>query len=131
VIVFQHHPLYSSGITHGSDERLRGALEPLLVKYGVDLVFTGHDHLYERTKPQQDITHFVVGSGGKLRPGDFRPNLPFSARIFDRNNAFLAVEIAGDQLVFNAYAATGDVVDSGKITRVARKAPAAAKGGSR
>ena len=55
-IVFFHHPLYSSGITHGSDERLRSTLEPLFVKYGVSVVLTGHDHLYERSKPQQGIT---------------------------------------------------------------------------
>ena len=124
VIVFQHHPIYSSGITHGSDERLRSVLEPLLMKYGVDLMLTGHDHIYERSKPQHDITHFVTGSGGKLRPGDVRPDQPFSAKVNDRTNVFLAVEILDDQLVFNAYATDGSVVDSGTITRVAKKAAA-------
>ncbi len=127
IIMFEHHPLYSSGITHGSDERLRSALEPLLTKYGVDLVLTGHDHIYERTKPQQDITHFVVGSGGKLRPGDFRRNLPFSEKVIDRTNVFLAVEILDKQLIFNAYATDGAVVDSGTITRVDRKPAAGAE----
>ncbi len=127
IIVFEHHPLYSSGVTHGSDERLRNALEPLLTKYGVDVVLTGHDHIYERTKPQHDITHFVVGSGGKLRPGDFRRNLPFSAKVIDRENVFLAIEILGDELIFNAYATDGTVVDSGKITRVAGRSGAVAK----
>lgn len=129
VIVIEHHPLYSSGLTHGSDERLRSALEPLFVKYGVDLVLTGHDHLYERSKPQHDITHFVVGSGGKLRPGDFRPNLPFSAKINDRANVFLAAEILEDQFVFNAYATSGAVVDSGTITRVDRRSGSSAGAG--
>ncbi len=132
VIVIEHHPLYSSGLTHGSDERLRSALEPLLVKYGVDVVLTGHDHLYERSKPQHDITHFVVGSGGKLRPGDFQPNQPFSAKIFDSTNVFLAGEILGDQLVFNAYTTSGAVVDSGTITRVDRTTGSSgAAGGTR
>ena len=63
-IVFQHHPLYSSGKRHGSDEQLRDALEPVFRQHGVDLVLTGHDHLYERVKPQHDIVHFVAGSGG-------------------------------------------------------------------
>lgn len=131
-IVFEHHPIYSSGITHGSDERLRSTLEPLLTKFGVNVMFTGHDHIYERTRPQQDITHFVVGSGGKLRPGDYRPNQPFSAKVIDKTNVFLAVEILDDTLVFNAYGADGAVVDSGSITRVERKpATGTAQGGGR
>jgi predicted MPP superfamily phosphohydrolase len=121
-IVFQHHPLYSSGLTHGSDERLKATLEPLFVKYGVSLVLTGHDHIYERIKPQQDITYFVTGSGGKLRPGDSRRQ-PFSAKIIDTTNVFLAIELQDDSLVFNAFATDGKVVDSGQVTRVKKPAP--------
>lgn len=133
-IVFQHHPLYSSGKTHGSDERLRAAMEPLLIKYGVSLVLTGHDHLYERSKPQHGITHFVAGSGGKLRRGDYRPNQPFSARLVDTTNVFVVMELKGDRLVFNAIAADGAVVDSGVLTRLKpadRDTAAQVKGGRR
>jgi 3',5'-cyclic AMP phosphodiesterase CpdA len=117
-IVYMHHPLYSSGITHGSDERLRSTLEPILLKHGVTVVLTGHDHFYERTKPQQGITHFVVGSGGKLRPRDVRPNQPFSAFTIASTNVFMAAEILGDTMQFVAIAADGRVVDSGSIQRV-------------
>ncbi len=117
-IVFQHHPLYSSGRTHGSDEGLRAALEPLFTANGVDLVLTGHDHIYERIKPQQGIVHFVAGSGGKLRKGGARSGLPFSARIVDDTHVFLAIEILDDRLVFNAIATDGQVVDAGQFTRV-------------
>ena len=134
-IVFQHHPLYSSGITHGSDPRLRDALEPLLVANGVDLVLTGHDHIYERIKPQQGIVHFVAGSGGKLREDGARPNMPFSARIVDDTNVFLVMEIKDDRLVFNAIATDGRVVDSGQFERVevaaAHRTAAAGKGPGR
>jgi predicted MPP superfamily phosphohydrolase len=65
-----HHPLYSSGDRHGSDLRLRNVLEPLFVKYNVSVVLNGHDHFYERIKPQKGIAYFVVGSGGKLREGN-------------------------------------------------------------
>ena len=44
-------------------------LEPLLVRYGVNVVFSGHDHFYERIKPQKGITYFVEGSSGQLRKG--------------------------------------------------------------
>lgn len=116
-IVFFHHPLYSSGGAHGSDERLRSRLEPLFVKHGVNLVLAGHDHIYERVKPQQGITHFVAGSGGKLRPGDAGGGKAFSARVVDNTHVFLTMEIDGDRLVFNAIAADGRVVDAGEIRR--------------
>jgi len=49
---FFHHPLYSSGETHGSADVQRELLEPLLVKHGVDVVITGRCQdcrLYRRT----------------------------------------------------------------------------------
>jgi predicted MPP superfamily phosphohydrolase len=125
-IVFFHHPLYSSGMTHGSDERLRSVLEPLFVKYGVSLVLSGHDHFYERIKPQKAITYFVAGSGGKLREGDVLRNQPFSAKIVDDTNVFLAVEIKDDALVFNAVATNGTVVDAGRVERVKKPESSAA-----
>ena len=116
-IVYFHHPLYSSGGTHGSDLELRETLEPLFVKYGVSVVFSGHDHIYERMLPQKGIHYFVTGSGGQLRPGDYRRNQPFSARIVDNAQVFLAAEIFKDEMVFNAISRTGRVVDSGVIRR--------------
>lgn len=116
-IAYFHHPLYSSGGRHGSDIALREALEPLLVKYNVSVVFTGHDHFYERIKPQQGIAHFVLGSGGKLAAGDLDKNSPLTARGFDADYAFLAGEIVGDQLYFQGITRTGGVMDSGIIGR--------------
>src|SRR5688572_32443008 len=57
-IAFFHHPLYSSARFHGSSTDLRLLLEPLFVKYGVDVVFQGHDHVYERVKPQKGNQYF-------------------------------------------------------------------------
>src|SRR5579862_576255 len=68
-VVFFHHPLYSSAMTHGSTLKLREVLEPLFIKYGVSLVLNGHDHTYERVKPQNGIQYFVEGSSGQLRNG--------------------------------------------------------------
>ena len=82
-IVYFHHPLYSSAGRHGSDVSLRDKLEPLLVAYNVSVVFTGHDHVYERIKPQKDIVYFVAGSGGKLSPGDLDRRSPITAAGYD------------------------------------------------
>jgi hypothetical protein len=116
-----HHPLYSSGERHGSDLRLREALEPLFLKYNVSIVFTGHDHFYERVKPQKGITYFVTGSGGKLRSGNIDRSTGITAKGFDTDLAFLACEISGDELYFNAISRTGQTIDSGVIQR--RKPP--------
>jgi hypothetical protein len=116
-IPFFHHPPYSSGGRHGSDLRLRSAVEPLFVRYGVSVAFTGHDHFYERTRPQQGITYFVTGSGGKLRRGDLRNDSPMMARGFDTDQAFMVVNIHEDRLTFQAISRKGTIVDSATIER--------------
>jgi hypothetical protein len=116
-IPYFHHPLYSSGKRHGSNADLRNALEPMFLKEGVSVVFAGHDHFYERTKPQQGITHFVVGSGGQLRRGNIDRKSPVLAVGFDTDLAFLVAEILDDRLTFNAISRTGAVIDSGVIER--------------
>jgi hypothetical protein len=121
-IPYFHHPLYSSGGRHGSDVDLRETLEPLFIQYGVSVVLTGHDHFYERIKPQNGIAYFVVGSGGKLRRGDIRNRSALTASGFDTDLAFMAVEIDGDEMFFSVISRTGAVVDSGVIGR--RKPPA-------
>jgi predicted MPP superfamily phosphohydrolase len=112
-----HHPLYSSGERHGSDLRLREVLEPLFLKYNVSVVLNGHDHFYERVKPQKGIEYFVVGSGGQLRYGNIDRQSGITAKGFDTDLAFMAAEIVGDEMYFNAISRTGDTVDSGVLTR--------------
>jgi hypothetical protein len=116
-IVFFHHPLYSSGDRHGSDFRLREVLEPLFVKYNVSVVLNGHDHFYERIKPQKGIAYFVVGSGGQLRAGNIDRGSGITAKGFDTDQVFMAAEISGDEMYFNAISRVGQTVDSGVLTR--------------
>jgi 3',5'-cyclic AMP phosphodiesterase CpdA len=116
-IAFFHHPLYSSGNTHGSALESRAILEPLFVKYGVSVVFSGHDHVYERIKPQKGgIVYWVSGAGGRLRKGDIRAT-DMTAKGFDSDNHFMIVEIAGDDLYFQAISRTGETIDSGVVHR--------------
>jgi 3',5'-cyclic AMP phosphodiesterase CpdA len=68
-IAYFHHPLYSSAGRHGSETDLRLVLEPLFVKYGVNVVFSGHDHVYERVKPQKGNLLLRVGVGGPAAEG--------------------------------------------------------------
>lgn len=121
-IAFFHHPPYSSGETHGSDETLRTQLEPLFVKYGVNVVLTGHEHFYERIKPQKGIAYFITGSSAKLREGNIRPS-DFEAAGFDTGYTFMLVEIVGDDMYYEALTDTGKTVDSGSIHRVGKVEP--------
>jgi hypothetical protein len=84
-------------------------------------VFAGHDHFYERTRPQEEIVHFVVGSGGKLRKRNIDRRSGLTAIGFDTDQAFLVAEIDRNELFFNAISRTGLVVDSGVITRRTRE----------
>lgn len=116
-IAFFHHPPYSSGDRHGSDRRLREVLEPLFVKHNVSVVFNGHDHFYERVKPQKGIVYFVVGAGGQLRRGNIDRNSGITASGNDQDYSFLVAEIDGDEMHFNAVSRGGQIIDSGVITR--------------
>ena len=109
-------PLYSDGRTHGSQVDLRVVLEPLVIKYGVNVVFSGHDHVYERIKPQKGIYYFVSGAGGQLRKGDVKRS-ELTAAAFDQDQSFMLVEIDGRDLQFRAISRTGQTVDSGAIKR--------------
>jgi predicted MPP superfamily phosphohydrolase len=116
-VMFFHHPLYSSGERHGSDTQLRDVLEPLFVKYNVSMVLTGHDHFYERTKPQKGIVYFVIGAGGRLRSGNINRSSGITAKGFDTDNSFMVGEFIDDEFIFQTISRTGQIVDSGIVTR--------------
>jgi predicted MPP superfamily phosphohydrolase len=115
-IAYFHHPLYGNAGRHGANVDLRVLLEPLLLEFGVQVVFSGHDHVYERLKPQRGVQYFVVGSGGQLRKGDLQTS-DLTAAGFDQDQAFMLVEVLGDDLHFQTVARTGVTVDSGVIRR--------------
>jgi predicted phosphodiesterase len=114
-IPYFHHPLYTTA-RRGPEVEVRAVLEPLFVKYGVDVVFVGHEHIYERLQPQKGIYYFTVGGAAKLRKGDTHPS-PLIAARFDRDRSFLLAEIAGDSLYFQTVSRSGAVVDKGVLGR--------------
>ncbi len=122
-IAFFHHPPYSSGETHGSDEALRTQLEPRFVKAGVNVVLTGHEHFYERIKPQKGIAYFITGSSAKLREGNINTRTDLTAKGFDSGYTFMLAEIVGDDMYYQALTDTGMTVDSGSVHRVGKVEP--------
>jgi hypothetical protein len=118
-ICYFHHPLYSSGERHGPSLELRAILEPLFVKHGVNLVLSGHEHFYERIKPQRGVYYFIVGSSAKLRKEGIAKT-DITAKGYDRDRAFMLMEVAGDQIHFRTITRTGQTIDSGTLERPAR-----------
>jgi hypothetical protein len=126
-VAFFHHPPYSSGGKHGSSEELREVVEPIFLRYGVNLVLAGHEHFYERIKPQKGIYYFISGAGGKLRKGDVKKNSPLTAKAYDRDMSFMLMEVAGEHLHFQVISRTGETVDSGVLLNQKKKTAAASK----
>ena len=115
-IAYFHHPIYTDGRYTSGARVLRLALEPLLVTGDVDVVLSGHEHFYERIKPQHGISYFISGGAGSLRKGDIAPS-PRTARGFDTDYHFLMMEVSGDSLYFQAISRTGETVDAGVIVK--------------
>lgn len=129
-IAFFHHPLYSSGAKHGSELDLRAQLEPLFLEHGVQVVFAGHEHFYERIHPQHGIQHFVAGASAKLRRGNIRDGSPLTAHGLDTDHSFMLVEATPDAIYFEAISRKGVRVDAG-VVRPAGAAPERVQAGAR
>lgn len=125
-ICYFHHPLYSDGKSHGPDLDLRARLAPLFKQYGVRVVFSGHEHVYERLKPEDNIYYFILGNSAKLMTHDFKSSQQMEKSL-DTEQGFMLVEISGDQLYYQAVSRTGETFDSGKLQPPPRSSLAAAQ----
>lgn len=72
--IVTHYPVYSSSInrfTNGSVKKLRNILVPLVEKYGVKIVLSGHTHMYERSF-KDGVNYLVAGpAGGRVNKPTF------------------------------------------------------------
>ncbi len=114
-IPYFHHPLYTTA-RRGPAVNLRRSLEPLFIKYGVNVVFSGHEHAYERLKPQHGIYYFTSGAAAKLNEGTVRPG-QITEKVYDADRHFILVEIVRNAMYFQVVSRTGETVDRGAIQR--------------
>lgn len=116
-VAFCHHSIYSSSRMHSPYVKLRAQLEPLYVKHGVNAVFAGHAHSYERTKPQKGVQYFSEGASGEIKKRSLDRQGPFFAAGEDAVNSFLIVQVNEDEMKVEAIAADGKLIDSHTIKR--------------
>ncbi len=100
------------------------------MEHEVDVVFSGHEHIYERMEPQNGVVYFVAGASGAVRIGDLRPS-SYQAFGYDRDLSFMLIEIAGDALYFRTVNRLGETIDRGKIVRTRRLFVADTRAGRR
>lgn len=123
LFVFQHYPAYSSG-GHGGDADVQAYLVPLYEQYGVDMVFMGHDHIYERSL-KSGVQYVVTGGGGApLYSVDVSPN-PYQVYA-DSVYHHCTIDIDGSSASFSAIDNSGVVFDSVVLTHAAALAGARA-----
>jgi acid phosphatase type 7 len=119
-LAFWHHPRWSSGTTHGSNQAM-GSLWKVLWRHGVDVVLNGHEHNYERFKlmdpsgrwaPRAGIREFVVGTGGRGLYA-LGPAIRGSQRRIDNRFGVLRMVLHARSYGWRFLAASGVVLDRG------------------
>ena len=110
-VVFLHRSPYGSS-RHGGDQEVREDLEPHFVKHGIDLVFGGHDHVYERTVPIKGVTYVVSGGGGR---GLYRAGKSKWTVFSKSAHHVVVVRVDGGHLLLEAVEAGVAVVDHMKL----------------
>ena len=129
-IAFLHHPVYTSGRYTLAARGIRLALESAFVNGGIDVVFSGHEHIYERAELQRGILYFITGGAGSLRTGDAAAS-PLIARGYDQDYHFMLAEISDEGFFFQAINRLGVTVDAGSLRRPStalRPAPSTVEG---
>jgi predicted phosphodiesterase len=109
---FFHHPPYTSGTHLSTETTAEENLVPLFEAYGVDMVFNGHNHNYERSL--KSGIHYVITGGGGAPLRGF-PNVdkdPYSqVRIKTYEFVTLDFDCATGRVVYNAWDVEGRVID--------------------
>jgi 3',5'-cyclic AMP phosphodiesterase CpdA len=120
VFVTFHHAVYSSG-EHGSYYDTMQDWVDVFERYGVDMVFNGHDHTYERSL-SNNIWYIVTGGGGApLRAVNQNPN---PQQVYAETTLhFCKLRIDGTQIDFEMIRADGTTGDSMTITKSTALAP--------
>lgn len=107
--ILLHEPGWSAGGAHANNKVVQTSIQPLCVKYGVAIVFGGHNHYYARAE-LNGVVHITTGGGGGplSRPNLDSPHVVAAARGYH----YCRIAIKGERLAFEAVTPEGKVLDS-------------------
>ena len=115
-LVAMHFPI------HGSTERrpladpgLAKILEPVFIEGGIDIVLSGHNHIFARYQPRQGIHYFTAGSGGRVDRGILPENDPSLLAGNDETTIALMFRFTENECEFTAVNAVEEILDRGMI----------------
>jgi 3',5'-cyclic AMP phosphodiesterase CpdA len=118
-LVFFHYPPFAGG-GHEGDTRVQQNLVPLFETYGVDMVFNGHNHHYERSA-KSGVAYIVTGGGGAPLY-DFDEDAILKLNEYSQAHAatlhFCVLDITPDEIAFTARNVDGAVIDTLTIPAV-------------
>ena len=77
----------------------------------MNVVFSGHDHVYERLRPSQGVYYFVTGAAGQLRKGNINREDPAFEAGNDSINSFVYADVSRDNFIVNAIGLNGEKLD--------------------
>ena len=114
---FMHDGPYSCSLVHGSNFAARESFSPLFERYGIDVVFAGHDHGYERSRPVLDFmpegkpVRYIVSGGGGRSLYPWRTDCPWTA-VAASTDEIVNVSVNGPCLTLRAIRPDGSMVDA-------------------
>jgi len=108
IIAIFHHPPFSTGHHKEDEKSLRQTNIPLFEQYGVDIVFSGHDHNYERSLYHN--TYYIVTGGGGAPLYKQTRTSPYS-QLFIKAYHFCKLFIINDQLIVEVYDIDSNLID--------------------
>jgi predicted phosphodiesterase len=107
-VVVMHLPVYSSGPHQTRVKKLKNTLVPLFTKYGVDFVFSGHNHCYEKAFANNVYYITTAGGGAPLYPQT--KNLPES-QLYVKTYNFCTLTVNDSLLQLRALDTNLKVID--------------------
>jgi predicted phosphodiesterase len=109
VIVVTHHPLLSVGYHSEEIVGFEKDLLALLEKYNVKIIFSGHDHNYERFF-YKGINHIICGGGGTALHAQKIESIYLNKFIYSHN--FCLVSVKSNELIISAFDENGQPLDN-------------------
>ncbi len=120
-----HHPPFTGG-KYEENVRIQETLVPVFEETGVDIVFNGHDHMYQRMRPlragtvttrdEGGVVYVITGAGGArlYEPRDAAP--AYVAKMNHAVHSFTLIKIADDTLTLYQLDADGNTLDEWSCT---------------